>query len=180
MTLGGGDQLARGATKAQFTTPDVSEDKWKDIFGGDSAFEERMRKKALSEGLSEEQYEQAKQEASRQVKEIEEQQKKEQEAAQAAIKIRAVQDRIIVRRVEEEEKHGMFFVPDEAKEKPYEGIVVAVGPGKYVDGELQKPTIAVNERVVFGKFSGAEVRVGFETLLILREEDIFLVKEYQS
>ena len=70
-----------------------------------------------------------------------------------------------------------LFLADESKEKPAEGIVVAVGPGKYIDGDLQKPSVAVGERVVFGKFSGAEVKVGLETLLVLREDDLFLVKE---
>lgn len=177
MTLGGGDQLARGATRAQFTTPNVSDDKWKEMFGGDSGFEERMRKKALAEGITEEQFEQAKQEATRQLEEIEEQKKKQKEALQAKIKIRAIQDRVIVRRVETENKVGDLYLADESKEKPYEGIVVAVGPGKYIGTEFVKPTVKVDELVVFGKFSGAEVKIGFETLLVLREEDIFLVKE---
>jgi chaperonin GroES len=177
MTLGGGDQLARGAVKAQFPVPNVSEDKWKEMFGGDNGFEERMRKKALSEGLSEEQYEQAKQEAAKQIQEIEQRQQQEQEEQQAKIKFRAVLDRIVVQRLEEEEKVGKFYLPDEAKEKPYKGIVIAVGPGKYVDGDLQKPSIEVGEKVVFGKFSGAEAKIGFQTYLILREEDIFIVEE---
>jgi chaperonin GroES len=177
MTLGGGDQLARGATRAQFTTPDVSQEKWNEMFGGDSGFEERMRKKALAEGLTEEQYEAAKQEVVRQAAEIAQEQKQEQEAVRATIRIRAVQDRLIVRRVEAETKVGRVYLADETVEKPYEGLVIAVGPGRYVGTEFVKPTIQVGERVVFGKFSGAEVVVGLETLLVLREEDVFFVKE---
>jgi len=177
MALGGGDQLARGASSAQFTTPHVSSEKWTDAFGEDSGFEERMRKRALAEGLTEEQYELAKQEAARQLQEMEQQQKKEVEAAQAKIKIRAIQDRIVVRRVEAETKLGRVFLADETVEKPYEGLVTAVGPGRYVGTVFVKPTVVVGERVVFGKFSGAEVKVGFETLLVLREEDLFFVKE---
>lgn len=176
MSLGGGDQLARGASRAQFSGPEVSDEKWKEMFGDDGSFEERMKKRAIAEGLSEEQYEQAKAEAARQAQEIEEQRKKEQEAAQATIKIRAIQDRIVVRRIEQEEKVGSFYVPDESKEKPAEGVVVAVGPGRFVDGHLQPVSVAVGEIVVFGKYSGAEVKIGFEKLLVLREEDLFLVR----
>jgi chaperonin GroES len=175
-----GDTLAAGGTKAQFPVPNVSEEKWKEMFGGDNGFEERMKKKALAEGLSEEQYETAKQEAAKQIQEIEQRQQQEQEVAQSKIKFRAVQDRIIVQRVEEQEKQGSFYVPDEAKEKPYTGIVIAVGPGKWVEGSLQQPSIKIGEKVVFGKFSGAEVRIGFQTYLILREEDLFLVLEEQE
>lgn len=177
MTLGGGDALARGAVRAQFTTPNVSDEKWKEMFGGDSDFEERMRKKALAEGLTEEQFENAKNEAARQFGQIEEQKKQHNEELQAKFKIRAIQDRVIVRRVEAEDKVGDLYLADESKEKPYEGIVLAVGPGKYIGTEFVKPTVLVGERVVFGKFSGAEVKIGLEILLVLREEDIFLVKE---
>jgi chaperonin GroES len=163
MPLGGGDQLARGAARAQFNPATVSDEKFQEMFG-----EEALRKLNV---MSENDRQALQSEAEAIVE------KQAQEIAPVSAKFRAVQDRVIVRRVEEEEKVGSFFVPDESKEKPAEGIVVAVGPGKYVDGELQKPTVAVGERVVFGKFSGAEVKVGFEKYLVLREEDIFLVKE---
>ncbi|VVB52904.1 10 kDa chaperonin [uncultured archaeon] len=177
MTNSGGDVLARGGVSAQFSTPNVSQDKWDEAVGGDNSFEERMRKKALAEGITEEQYEAQVAEASRLASEIEAADKAEREAAQAKIKIRAIADRVIVRRVEVAEKVGRLFVADESKEKPYEGDVVAVGPGRFIEGKYQPTSIAVGERVVFGKYSGAEVRIGFETLLVLREEDIFLVKE---
>ena len=80
--------------------------------------------------------------------------------------------------IEEVEKtDGGIIVPVVGREKPAEGIVIAVGPGKWIDGELQRPSISVGERVVFGKFSGAEVKLGFEKYLVLREEDLFLVRE---
>lgn len=91
---------------------------------------------------------------------------------------RAVQDRIVVQRVEDNyQTPGGLYVPDLAKERPAQGVVVAVGPGKYIDGDLQKVNIQVGDYVLFGKFSGAEVKVGVEDFLILREEDIFLVLE---
>jgi chaperonin GroES len=177
MTLGGGDALARGAVRAQFTAPHVSDERWKEMFGGDSDFEERMRKKALAEGLTEEQFEKQKNEVAEAYAQIEEQKKQQNHDLQSKFRIRAIQDRIIVRRVEADDKVGDLFLADESKEKPYEGIVIAVGPGRYIGTEFVKPTIAVGERVVFGKFSGAEVKIGLEILLVLREEDIFLVKE---
>ncbi len=157
----GGDVLARGGTRAQFTTADVSDERWKEIFG-----EEGFRKlNAMDEKESEALKEQALPLVA------------PEETKTPEVKIRAIMDRIIVRRAEAETKVGNLYVADESVEKPAEGIVLAVGPGKYVEGQLQKPTISVGERIVFGKFSGAEVKVGFETLLVLREEDIFLVKE---
>jgi len=162
MALGGGDQLARGASSAQFRTADVSEERWKEIFGEDG-----YRRLNI---LPEEEREKVKQQAMPLVE-------PEKSEKPAAVKFRAVQDRIIVSRIEEEEKVGDLYLPDQGKEKPYKGIVVAVGPGKYVDGELQKPTISVGEKVVFGKFAGAEVKVGVEKYLVIREEEIFLVEE---
>ena len=171
MSLGGGDKLARGASSATFgPNKTVSDEAWKAAFGEESlrklnAMDEQDRAKLIEDAEAQVEAEVAKQE------------KIVKDPTILPIPFRAVQDRIIVSRVEEEEKVGTFYVPDESKEKPAEGIVVAVGPGKYVNGELQKTNIAVGERVVFGKFSGAEVKIGFEQYLVLREEDIFLVKE---
>jgi chaperonin GroES len=165
---GSGDKLASGAPSAQFSGPQVSNEKWKEAFPGSETLEERRHRLALAEGATEEQYQQA--------RKIVEELKAEVKPPTVDYDFRPVQDRLIVRRVEVEEKVGTFFVPDESKEKPYEGDVLAVGPGKYVGSEFVKPTIVVGERVVFGKFSGAEVKVGLETLLILREEDIFFIK----
>jgi chaperonin GroES len=159
----GGDQLASGAASAQFSPANVSEEKWKEIFG-----EEGYRK---LNAMSQEDREKLQQQAVAEVEKI------EQQAKPIPVKFRAVQDRIVVTRFEEEEKRNGLFVPDEGKEKPAKGIVVAVGPGKYVNGTLQKPGVEVGEKVAFGKFSGAEIQIGFEHYLVLREEDIFVVEE---
>jgi chaperonin GroES len=89
---------------------------------------------------------------------------------------RAVQDRIVVKRVEDEfMTDGGLYIPDLAKERPAQGVVIATGPGKFEYGVFQPVTTQVGEHVLFGKFSGQEVKVGVEEFLILREEDIFLV-----
>lgn len=185
MTNNGGDVLARGAQSAQFKASEstVSQEKWNDAFGDTmTAFEERLRQKAMAEGLSEEQYQELKQEVDEELqKKIEEEKQQLKEEQEKNLRIRPVQDRIIVRRIETQEKQGQFYVPDEAKEKPAEGVVIAVGPGKYFpNGQFVPTTIRVGEVVAFGKFSGAEVKAGLLDLLVLREEDIFFVKENEE
>jgi len=88
--------------------------------------------------------------------------------------IRPLHDRVIVKRVKEEEKtKGGIIIPDSAKEKPIEGEVLAVGNGKIAeDGSLRKLDVKVGDRVLFGKYSGTEVKVDGEDRLILREDDI--------
>jgi chaperonin GroES len=95
------------------------------------------------------------------------------------MKIRPLHDRIIVRRVEEEEKtKGGIIIPDTAKEKPMEGKVTAVGKGKILDdGKLQSLDVKVGDRVLFGKYSGTEVKIEDEEHLIMREDDILGVIE---
>lgn len=95
------------------------------------------------------------------------------------MKIRPLQDRVIVKRIEEEEKtKGGIIIPDTAKEKPQEGRVVAVGKGKVnEDGKITPLDVKVNDRVLFGKFSGSEINIDGEEHLIMREEDIFGVIE---
>ena len=90
------------------------------------------------------------------------------------MKIRPLQDRIIVKRIDEEEtSKGGIIIPDTAKEKPQEGKVVAVGTGKIrEDGKLQKPDVKKGDRVLFGKFSGTEVTLEDEEHLIIREDDV--------
>jgi chaperonin GroES len=85
-----------------------------------------------------------------------------------------LQDRVIVKRIEEEEKSkGGIIIPDTAKEKPQEGKVVAVGKGKVNDdGKITPLDVKVNDRVLFGKYSGSEINIDGEELLIMREEDI--------
>lgn len=93
----------------------------------------------------------------------------------ADFKIRPLADRVVVKPAEAEEKTaGGIILPDTAKEKPIEGTVVAVGPGKTSeDGKLIKPEVKVGDRVLYGKYSGTEVTIGGEEYLIMRESDIF-------
>ncbi len=95
------------------------------------------------------------------------------------MKIRPLQDRVIVKRIEEEEKSkGGIIIPDTAKEKPQEGRVVAVGKGKVnEDGKITPLDVKVNDRVLFGKYSGTEINIDGEEHLIMREEDILGVIE---
>ena len=84
-------------------------------------------------------------------------------------------DRIVVKPLEDEDETtgGGIIIPDTAKEKPQEGEIVAVGPGKLLDsGERQAPSVAVGDKVLYGKYSGTEIKFGGEDLLIVREDDI--------
>lgn len=89
-------------------------------------------------------------------------------------KIRPLHDRVIVRRLEEERKSaGGIVIPDTAKEKPVQGEVIAVGTGKILeDGKVRPLDVKVGDKILFGKYSGTEVKVGDEELLVMREEDI--------
>jgi chaperonin GroES len=93
------------------------------------------------------------------------------------MKIRPLQDRLIVKRVEEGEvKRGGIIIPDSAKEKPQEGKVVAVGNGKVTDEGKRLPLdVKAGDRILFGKYSGSEVKIEDEEYLILREEDVLAV-----
>jgi chaperonin GroES len=95
------------------------------------------------------------------------------------MKIRPLQDLLIVKRVEEEEKtKGGIIIPDTAKEKPMEGKVIAVGKGKVLeDGKIHPLDVKVGDRVLFGKYSGTEVKIDGEEHLIMREDDILGVIE---
>ena len=95
------------------------------------------------------------------------------------MKIRPLQDRVIVKRVDEEEKSkGGIIIPDTAKEKPQEGKVVAVGKGKANDdGKINPLDVKVNDRILFGKYSGTEINFDGDEHLIMREEDILGVIE---
>ncbi|HEX9917765.1 MAG TPA: co-chaperone GroES [Pyrinomonadaceae bacterium] len=88
--------------------------------------------------------------------------------------IRPLQDRVIVKRIEEgEQMRGGIIIPDSAKEKPQEGEVIAVGEGKYKDdGTRQTLDVQVGDRVLFGKYSGSEIKLDGEEFLIMREDDI--------
>ncbi len=95
------------------------------------------------------------------------------------MKIRPLQDRIIVKRIEEEETSaGGIIIPDTAKEKPQEGKVIAVGKGMIRDdGKLQKLDVKKGDRVLFGKFAGTEVTLDGEEHLIIREDDVLGIVE---
>ncbi len=95
------------------------------------------------------------------------------------MKIRPLQDRIIVKRIEEEKtSKGGIIIPDTAKEKPQEGKVVAVGKGKIRDdGKLQKLDVKKGDRVLFGKFAGTEVTLDGTEHLIIREDDVVGIVE---
>ena len=95
--------------------------------------------------------------------------------------IRPLSDRVVVRQIEADTRSaGGILIPDTAKEKPTQAEVVAVGEGKLLEnGERLAPSVSVGERVLFGKYSGSEIKVDGETLLILRESDILAVIEEQ-
>jgi chaperonin GroES len=98
----------------------------------------------------------------------------EEEEDMAKTNFRPLHDRVVVQRIDAEEKtKGGIIIPDTAKEKPQEGKVVAVGPGgRDESGQLIKPDVKVGDRVLFGKWSGTEVRIEGEDLLIMKESDI--------
>jgi chaperonin GroES len=95
------------------------------------------------------------------------------------MKFRPLHDRVLVRRVEQEEKtRGGIIIPDTAKEKPQEGEVVSVGPGsRDEDGEYIELDVKAGDRILFGKWSGTEVKVDNEELLIMKESDILGIIE---
>ena len=95
------------------------------------------------------------------------------------MKIRPLNDRIIIRRIEAEERSpGGIIIPDNAKATPCEGEVVAVGNGKQLDdGTLRAPAVAVGDRVLFGRFAETEVTVDGKDQLVVREDDILAVLE---
>jgi chaperonin GroES len=96
-----------------------------------------------------------------------------------ATNIRPLHDRVIVRRIAEgEQVRGGIIVPDTARERPQEGEVVAVGEGKYrTDGVRQSLDVRAGDRVLFGKYSGSEIKLDGEELLIMREDEIFGIVE---
>jgi chaperonin GroES len=95
------------------------------------------------------------------------------------MKLRPLHDRVIVKRVEEERTTpGGIVIPDSATEKPIRGEVIAVGNGKVLEnGEQRALDVKVGDKVLFGKFSGTEVKVDDEELLVMREDDIMAVVE---
>ena len=95
------------------------------------------------------------------------------------MKIRPLQDRVIVKRIDEEEKTaGGIIIPDTAKEKPQQGKIVAAGKGKVNDdGKVTPLDVKVGDKILFGKYSGSEVKLDGDELLIMREDDILGIIE---
>jgi chaperonin GroES len=95
------------------------------------------------------------------------------------MKIRPLQDRILVKRVEEETKTaGGIIIPDTAKEKPQEGKVISVGPGRVTDdGKIHALDVKKGDRILFSKYAGTEVKVDGEEHLLIREDDVLAVIE---
>ncbi|MBX6421392.1 MAG: co-chaperone GroES [Nevskia sp.] len=93
------------------------------------------------------------------------------------MKLRPLHDRVVVKRMEEEKKSaGGILIPDTAAEKPLKAQVIAVGPGKRTDdGKIHAPDVKVGDNVLIGKYSGTEVKVDGEDLVVLREDDILAV-----
>ena len=98
--------------------------------------------------------------------------------AKVKIRIQPLQDRILVKRLDadEEEQVGGIIIPDSAKEKPHEGEVIAVGPGKVTDdGKRQAPEVNEGDKILFAKYAGTEVKSEGEEYLIMREDDVLAV-----
>ena len=95
------------------------------------------------------------------------------------MKIRPLHDRVIVKRLEEERvSAGGIVIPDTAAEKPIQGKVVAVGKGKILeDGQVRPLDVKIGDKILFGKYSGTEVKVDGEELVVMREEDVMAVIE---
>ena len=91
-------------------------------------------------------------------------------------KVSPLADRVVIKATEESEQmRGGLYIPDTAKEKPQQGEIIAVGPGKYEDGKLVPMGVKVGDKVLYGKYSGTEVTIDGEQLLILRESDVLAV-----
>ncbi len=98
------------------------------------------------------------------------------------MKIRPLYDRIVVKRVESEAEktHGGLYIPDSAKEKPQEGEVVAVGKGKRLeDGKVVPLDVQAGDRILFGKYSGSEIKLDGEEYLIMREDEVLGILDAQ-
>ena len=97
-------------------------------------------------------------------------------ATATEIKVRPLADRVVVKALEETETmRGGLYIPDTAKEKPQQGEIIAVGPGKYEDGKLVPMGVKKGDKVLYGKYSGTEVTLDNEQYLILRESDVLAV-----
>ena len=94
----------------------------------------------------------------------------------AGVKITPLSDRVVVKASEDaEQMRGGLYIPDTAKEKPQQGEIISVGPGKYEDGKLVPMSVKQGDKVLYGKYSGTEVTIDGEQLLILRESDVLAI-----
>ncbi|HEX5075891.1 MAG TPA: co-chaperone GroES [Gemmatimonadaceae bacterium] len=94
----------------------------------------------------------------------------------ASTKVSPLADRVVVKALEEtEQMRGGLYIPDTAKEKPQQGEIVAVGPGRFDEGKRVPMDVKVGDKVLYGKYSGTEVTIDGEQLLILRESDVLAV-----
>jgi chaperonin GroES len=94
----------------------------------------------------------------------------------ASTKVSPLADRVVVKALEEtEQMRGGLYIPDTAKEKPQQGEIVAVGPGRFDEGKRVPMDVKVGDKVLYGKYSGTEVTIDHEQLLILREADVLAV-----
>lgn len=97
-------------------------------------------------------------------------------ATKTGSKVSPLADRVVVRALEEtEQMRGGLFIPDTAKEKPMQGEVIAIGPGRFDEGKRVPMELKVGDKVLYGKYSGTEVTIENEQLLILREADVLAV-----
>ena len=97
-------------------------------------------------------------------------------ADKTATTVKPLADRVVIKALEEtEQMRGGLFIPDTAKEKPQQGEIIAVGPGRYEDGKLVPMSLKTGDKVLYGKYSGTEVTVNNETLLIISEKDVLAV-----
>ena len=97
-------------------------------------------------------------------------------ATKNAVALKPLADRVVVKALEETETmRGGLYIPDTAKEKPQQGEIIAVGPGKYEDGKLVPMGVKVGDKVLYGKYSGTEVTIEGENYLILRESDVLAI-----
>jgi chaperonin GroES len=97
-------------------------------------------------------------------------------ATKSKVKIQPLQDRVVIRPLEEaEQMRGGLYIPDTAKEKPQQGEIVAVGPGRFEKGDRVPMELKVGQRVLYGKYSGTEVTIEDEEYLIIKESDVLAV-----
>lgn len=89
--------------------------------------------------------------------------------------IRPLADKVVIKRVDERTTNGGIVIPETATDKSQRGIVVAVGPGKTVDGKIQKMALKCNDNVIFGKYSGTEVTIKGKDYLIIKEDDVIAI-----